>query len=183
MRRISFWTSAGLLIVLGALGAGVALGDRPPWPEYPAECVAEHGVCFHQFERLTLRAADFDGEVVFGQFDTNINDFMRQNPDGTNFMHFVTQTDNETFYCPAGAGDCWPSVEPARVSLSGLVVLDPDSGAFAPACPYSAQASSVHISPGGDLFEARTVINLVNDPEGGCRVVDLDIRIRPAPGN
>jgi hypothetical protein len=108
---------------------------------------------------------------------------MRQMPDGTNFVHFSTQTDNEASYCPAGAAECWPSVEPARVSLSGLVSLNPDTGGFSPACPYSAHATSVHMSPSGALFEAKTVVNLVNDPAGGCRVIDLDIQIRPAPGS
>jgi hypothetical protein len=164
-------------LVLALVSPAMADG-APAWPEYPAACVAEHGVCFHEFQTLMLFAADAStGDLAVGYIDAAMNDFMRQNPDGSNFIHVVDQ-EMSGEYCPVGEA-CWPFVEPGRISYSGFVNLDPASGGFAPACPASAMAHATVESPSGGLFTMDFFGVWIPTPQGGCQIHKLEIRLRP----
>ena len=82
---------AASILALALVSPAMADG-APAWPEYPAACMAEHGVCFHEFSTLRLFAADIStGDLAVAYIDAAMNDFMRQNPDGSNFIHIVDQ--------------------------------------------------------------------------------------------
>ena len=162
-----------------------ALADPPPWNEYPLDCTAEHGVCFEEFEdAFYVYGTDMTtGDQIIVLFEPDTNDYMRQNPDGSTFLHLVFQEITDAIYCPLGVeipAGCWPLdiSYPASGTMTGFVGLLPDGDFFA-SCPYSGQGRGVVTSPSGEQFRMNFAGVLVSSPDDNCRIVRMEINAKP----
>jgi hypothetical protein len=150
----------------------------------PPACPAEQGVCFEDWTGEMWMFGDdpVTGAYVEGTFDADFNDFVRQNPDGTLFMHMITQELTSGFYCPPESmipDECWPlDLElPTHGSVTGLITVDPPW--FYLSCPYRVQASGYVTDPMGDCYKMMVAGVNVPSPEGGCKMVKFEITVKP----
>lgn len=165
-----------------------ALADPSPWDEFPDECTAEHGVCFQMItEEIWVFGDDpMTGAHVEGTFQGDANDFARQNPNGTYFSHWIAREFTSGVYCPPGWSDledCLPIdlSLPSHLTVVGSITILPDPSGFwfSPMCPFTAQASFYVTDAMGDLYKVMGSIITVKSPEGECRFVKYEIKVKP----
>ena len=161
-----------------------ALADPPSWDEFPMPCAAEHGVCFIDGAGGFINVALVDletGELVVGSIFGDFNDFFRENPDGTQFIHLINQ-DIEALYCPDGVPG--PSCLPVSGRMSGTGFLEvgpvegcPECFVYQVTCPLSASSTLW-----GDSLRINTIFVTVRSktppwwPVEGCKPVKAEIK-------
>jgi hypothetical protein len=177
-------------VCLVLLWGTTVLADPPAWDDFPMPCAAEHGACFVDLSGGEISFFLFDpvtGDEVSGTLNTDFNDFFRENPDGSHFMHMVDQDISGGIYCPGGVAipdGCWEmdASYPGLISAKGRVILipDPEGFVFDAFCTYSAHAIGVATNPeSGEPFRIRVKLHVVPDPETICRVHKLEIKVTP----
>ena len=150
----------------------------------PPACPAEHGVCFEDLMgELWMAGQDpVTGAYIEGTFDADFNDFVRQNPNGTLYMHMITQELTGGFFCPPGSmsqDECWPLdlSLPSHGSVTGLITVDPPW--FFGSCPYRVQATGYVTDPMGEPYKVMVLLVSVPSPDGGCRFVKYEVTAKP----
>lgn len=165
-------------VCLVLLWGTTVLADPPSWDEFPNECTAEHGVCFQGFvgEEIFMTASDpVSGAYAEGTIQADANDFARQNPDGTYFVHWTAREFTSGFYCPPES-ECLPIdlSLPSHVTQAGAITilpLDPPDFWFFPSCPLAASASFYVTDAMGDLHKVIFSAIFVKSPEGDCKTI------------
>lgn len=171
------------LLVVG-LAVSATHGNRPYYPNWPDECAGSTPVCFLEVDFGTSWFLDAGDEVVRAFSFFPVNNFLRENTDGSWYLHIV---DNgaDLAYVPPGAADPseWYWSDPplsGHATLIGDVFLD-DFGLNI-GCPFQGHYRGIVVDAvTGQRFKmsAMTISVPDTDEPSGCAWVINEIKLKP----
>lgn len=175
--------TAVLALLVAGLAVSVATAARPYWYDWPAECTGDSPVCFQEMEDVTIWTIRADDEVAGGVSVFPVNNFMRQNTDGSWFLH-VLDNAADLAYIPPGAQH-WTEYYWSAPPLTGHVRMiggvESAGGSLTSTCPFEGGIHGVVLDEATGIRYKLTAKIVTTTEADGCRTIMNDIKLKPIP--